>query len=374
MPPKEKASKKAVVKKMEGRIEDATFGLKNKNKSSKVKQFVDRAVKSAKNSAGAADAAKAKEAKKELKLAKQLQEEELRLLFNEGITGQFGKKKSAAQEKAKEMGLSETAKEVQELLDAMSDEDEDDEVREKRQTIYLEDEAPVVEVFREKTLEDIIEEQRAKLAAQGKVGTPVTEESFRSWRALKLAQRQAEAEARYKAEQAKKKGAKGLSSLSGKELFSFNASLFVDDEHGLDAAEEEKLNAQTRLAAEEEEARQVFEAERARAEQKRLEEERRLEEEERDRQQEVRRQVAALKKEVFQLGAVCINAAVFDVEEYEDLIPFLDEDEYELVDVEDDDEEDDDEEGEEGEEGDHEEEGEDDELLLTDSADEAIDT
>ena len=84
MGPKEKPSKKAVAKKLESRIEDATFGLKNKNKSSKVQQFVDRAVKSAKNSAGAIDAAKAKEAKKELKLAQQLQEEELRLLFNEG--------------------------------------------------------------------------------------------------------------------------------------------------------------------------------------------------------------------------------------------------------------------------------------------------
>ena len=191
MGPKEKPSKKAVQKKIEARIEDATFGLKNKNKSSKVKQFIDRTVKSAKNSAGAADAAKAKEAKKQMKAAKELQEEELRILFNEGITGQFGKKKSAQQDLAKQMGIAEAKQEVQELLEAFSDEEEEDEVREKRQMIYIEDDvAPAVEVFREKTIEDIIEEQRAKLAAEGKKGTPVTEESFRSWRALKLAQRQ----------------------------------------------------------------------------------------------------------------------------------------------------------------------------------------
>lgn len=86
MGPKDKPSKKNVVKKMEAKLEDATFGLKNKNKSAKVKLFVDRAVKSAKNSSGLADAARAKEAKKELKVAQQLQEEELRLLFNEGMS------------------------------------------------------------------------------------------------------------------------------------------------------------------------------------------------------------------------------------------------------------------------------------------------
>ena len=56
--------------------------------------------------------------------------------------------------------------------------------------IYIPDEPVVTEVFREKTIEDIIEEQRAKLAAEGKVGTPVTAETFARWRAGKLAQKQ----------------------------------------------------------------------------------------------------------------------------------------------------------------------------------------
>lgn len=43
-------------------------------------------------------------------------------------------------------------------------------MKEKRSTIYIEDSVPTEsEVFREKTLEDIIEEQRAKLASLGKV-------------------------------------------------------------------------------------------------------------------------------------------------------------------------------------------------------------
>lgn len=112
------------------------------------------------------------------------------------------------------MGLSDSRREVQELLDAFSDESEDEaEDREKRRTVYIEEDAPVVEVFREKTLEDIIEEQRARLAAEGRVGTPVTEESFRTWRSLKLAQRQVEAEMRFKAEQARKKGGGGKCAL-----------------------------------------------------------------------------------------------------------------------------------------------------------------
>ena len=114
--------------------------------------------------------------------------------------------------------------------------------------------------------------------------------------------------------------------LSGKELFSFNSALFVDDDAAIDRDEEEQLNAQTRLAAEEEEARMVFESERARAEQSRLEEVARIEEEERIRVQEERRRLASFAKDVFVLGNIVINQIIFDVEEYEDLIPFAEDD------------------------------------------------
>jgi hypothetical protein len=112
------------------------------------------------------------------------------------------------------LGLTEANKDVSEFLEALSSdssEDDDDQYyKSKSDTIYITDEPVITEVFREKTIEDIIEEQRAKLAAEGKVGTPVTAESFAKWRANKLAQKQAAAEARVKAEQSKKKGGKGL--------------------------------------------------------------------------------------------------------------------------------------------------------------------
>lgn len=135
-------------------------------------------------------------------------------MFNEGISGQFGKKKSKAQSAASQLGLTEANRDVSEFLEALSSDSSEDEedpyYKNKSDTIYISDEPVITEVFREKTIEDIIEEQRAKLAAEGKVGTPVTAESFAKWRANKLAQKQAAAEARVKAEQSKKKGGKGL--------------------------------------------------------------------------------------------------------------------------------------------------------------------
>ena len=154
--------------------------------------------------------AKAKDALKEAKLAKQLQEEELRVLFNEGISNQFGKKKSQAQSAAAQLGIAEADKDVETFLDQFSSDDDSDNDSVESHKGFEIDDAVEVEIFREKTIEDIIEEQRAKLAAEGKVGTPVTAETFARWRAAKLALRQAEAEARMKLEQMKKKGGKGL--------------------------------------------------------------------------------------------------------------------------------------------------------------------
>ncbi len=46
----QKPSKKAVKEKQKKAIEDNTFGLKNKNKSKKVQQFINRVEKSVKHS------------------------------------------------------------------------------------------------------------------------------------------------------------------------------------------------------------------------------------------------------------------------------------------------------------------------------------
>jgi hypothetical protein len=80
------------------------------------------------------------------------------------------------------------------------------------------------------TLEQVIELQRAKMRAEGNAGTPVTEASLASWKARRAEKRQLAANAKVEAELKKKKGGKGLSVLSGKELYSYNATLFVDDE------------------------------------------------------------------------------------------------------------------------------------------------
>ena len=289
---------------------------------------------------------------------KQLQEEELRLLFNEGIANQFGKKKSAGKEAAAAMGISEIDAAVAELLEGFSsDSDTDDDKDPNDGVIYLDDEPVVLEVFREKTIEDIIEEQRSKLLSDGKMGTPVTAETFAKWRASKLLQRQQEAEARMKAEQSKKKGGKGLSVLSGKELFNYNSSLFIDDDAAMNASEESALNEETKLQEAEIQARVEAEAERNKEEQLRLLEIHRIELEELMRRYDEWRGEAASNKSSFSLGDIKINEVVFSLEDREDLEPFPelviaeddDGDEDDDEDDDDDEDEDDDEDDDEGE-------------------------
>lgn len=53
---KQQVSKKAQKEKQAKAIEDKTFGLKNKNKSKKVQQFINRVEKSVKHSGGGLDA------------------------------------------------------------------------------------------------------------------------------------------------------------------------------------------------------------------------------------------------------------------------------------------------------------------------------
>ena len=166
MAPKEKPSKKNQQKKQAKLVEDATFGLKNKNKSKKVQSFINQVEKGVKNSGPTKDSEKYKEAKKQAKILKERENEELRILFNEGLTGQFGKKKSKAQADAKATGV-----DVSLLKEPLPLDSTDDDSDEENSEVEMEvDQAPVeveaIEVFKVKTLEDIIDEQRAKLAAE----------------------------------------------------------------------------------------------------------------------------------------------------------------------------------------------------------------
>jgi len=91
------------------------------------------------------------------------------------------------------------------------------------------------------TLEDEIEAERqlkvAELLKSGK-GTPVTPESFAAWMERKQKKRQAEAKKAVETELRKKKGGKGLSVLSGRDLYNFKKDLF--EVEGLAAAEDDE--------------------------------------------------------------------------------------------------------------------------------------
>lgn len=343
-----KPSKKAQKEKVEKRLEEQTFGMKNKNKSSKVQQFIATATKAAKNAPLYTDGEKAKAAKKAAQQAKLLQEEELRSLFNNALASQHGKSKAQKSSEAKLLGVDTQRKEVAEILDSIStDSESEDEIDDtsNQNVVFVNsgegDDSTTaiegVEVFREKTIEDIIEEQRAALQAEGKTGTPVNAETFAKWRAAKLAKRQAAAEARVKAESLKKKGGKGLSVLSGKELFNFNSSLFVDDNSAISAKEEQALTAETQVVTEKEDAQVNAERDKIMKDQEMLMEIYRLEEEEHQRKMSKWRTQCdknyKLAKNspadtngfakngafVFHVGGTVVNGYVFAVSEEEQL-------------------------------------------------------
>lgn len=84
----------------------------------------------------------------------------------------------------------------------------------------------------ERPIEEIIEERRRALPPGG---TPVTKESFQAWKEKREADRLAQIEAERAASTSKK--ANKSAGLSGKDLFHFDASLFVDDADAVSADE-----------------------------------------------------------------------------------------------------------------------------------------
>jgi len=78
----------------------------------------------------------------------------------------------------------------------------------------------------DRTLEEIIEERRKNITG---AGTPVNAETFKAWKQMKEAERMEKVEEDRKA-LAKKTGGQGLAAMSGRDLFSYDASLFVDDD------------------------------------------------------------------------------------------------------------------------------------------------
>ena len=127
-----------------------------------------------------------------------------------------------------------------------------------------------------------------------------------------------------KAESLKKKGGKGLSVLSGRELFGYDSTLFKDDDAAINKDQEMEFSNALKLT---EEAEAVLEAEasaKAQKEQDRLMEVMRVEREARRLKDEARSEEAAKKLRLMTVGGVIINEVVFEEDEREDLVQFSD--------------------------------------------------
>ena len=74
----------------------------------------------------------------------------------------------------------------------------------------------------------------ADLKANGIKGTPITEASFKEWQERKRIAKQEKVKKMVQMELKKKKGGKGLSVLSGRDLFEYKRDLFKDDDDAND--------------------------------------------------------------------------------------------------------------------------------------------
>lgn len=232
----EAASKKSLQKKKDKLLDDKTFGLKNKNKSSKVQAFVKSTEKSIMNAGSDARSRHLDEQKKQQKLArkalKKAQEAEQAALFGEALMAvskkggsKFAKNEGKVEAKGRDhddddkKGGTSRAMKMMYQMDAKEMED-----RLKEDPNYV------------PTLEDKVEAQRQnklkELRESGKKGTPVTEATFKAWQERKRKRKESEVKKKVETEMKKKKGGKGLSVLSGRELYNYKKDLFnlLDDE------------------------------------------------------------------------------------------------------------------------------------------------
>jgi len=223
------ANKKAEQKKKAKIIDDKTFGLKNKNKSKKVQAYIQATTKSVMNGGDPKKRREEEERKKAnaaRKARKKALEEERNALFGEALLAV--KKKTTTKMKGdneakgrdhnetKEKGGTSRAMKMMFQMDAKEME-----------------EALTSDPNYVRTLEDEVELQRQKklqeLKDKGIKGTPVTPETFKAWQERKRKAKMDAAKKLVDAELKKKKGGKGLSVLSGRELFEYKQDLFKDD-------------------------------------------------------------------------------------------------------------------------------------------------
>mmetsp|Transcript_35928 Transcript_35928/g.73847 ORF Transcript_35928/g.73847 Transcript_35928/m.73847 type:complete len:317 (+) Transcript_35928:266-1216(+) len=229
MPPK--ASKKEVKKVQQRVIEDKTFGLKNKNKSKVVQQFVNEVTNNAKRAGLSKDEAiriekerAARAAKKEENKAR---DAEMKFLFAPAMTK---KQKEAAEAKKREQeeAAKKAAEEGPDIVDAQ------EAYAEAKRAEDLSKAEAILGEQRDDDLYDQIEKQRAELKKKGGL-TPVTFENFVVWKAKKAEERK-----KQEVEDAKKAlaAASKMKGRSGRDLFNQlvadNADLFLDDDEADD--------------------------------------------------------------------------------------------------------------------------------------------
>lgn len=239
MPPKKskkvnEASKKNLQKKKERIIDDKTFGLKNKNKSKKVQALIHSVQKTVHNSGDRKQRQldeKRKMAKANAKAKKKAMEDERNALFGEALLAV--KKKTSTKMKSDDVAKGrdhEDGKEKSGTSRAMK-------MMFQMDAKEMED-ALTSDPNYVRTIEDDVEQQRQKklgdLKAKGIKGTPVTEESFKLWQERKRKAKEDAARKLVETEMRKRKGGKGLSVLSGRDLFAYKRDLFKDDEEAGD--------------------------------------------------------------------------------------------------------------------------------------------
>jgi hypothetical protein len=191
------------------------------------------------------------------------------------------------------------------------------------------------------------------------LGTPVNAETFKAWQVAKAAKKQADAVARMKAEEKKKgKGTKGckcslnvflqkisklnmffvgidcvmllilpnVAILSGKELFNYNSSLFVDDDGCVDDQDDKLYLAEKELREQREEEAAKEAAKKAQREQDRLLEEHKAEIAHIKRVEQERLARCAQSTETIEFDEIIVNEMLFhipdDYDIQEDFTPF----------------------------------------------------
>lgn len=231
----EKESKKALQKKKEKMLEDKTFGLKNKNKSSKVQNYVKSQERSIMNTGTDARSrqmeAQKKEQAKARKALKKAKKAEEAALFNEALM--------AVSKKGSKFGNTKAGKVEAKGRDANDENEKKGGTSRAMKMMFQMDAKEMEDKLKEDpnyvpTLEDEVEAQRQKklreLKESGVKGTPVTEETFKAWQEKKRKRKAAETKKLVEKEMKKKKGGKGLSILSGRELYNYKKDLFQDQE------------------------------------------------------------------------------------------------------------------------------------------------